>query len=161
MSAEPRFFRYFDGKEAVLFYELTAPQIWILGEIRKRPAGEAPLRSAIMACCSGPWPALNRPRLRKLRGIMSRDPARAQRLQVSETFTHQLVECFQDRCPDIPDIEIHLAADLSVSWMVWAVTRHVIDGKPTGQHFRRALEATRTMTGALEGVSLPPDIDWY
>ncbi len=146
------FFRYYDGKESVLFAQLVESHRWVLEQLRSRPAGEAPLVSVMTVCRNGMWPQLDRRRLRTLRSILASEPALryTQRLQLVNTFTDELAECLAQRSPERPTVEIRLTTDLAVSWMQWAIVAHMRDGRPLAEHFDVVFSATEQLARQFE-----------
>ena len=148
------FFRYFDNKEAVLSAEIEPTQQWLLDQIRARPAGEPPIRSIVEVCRTGDWPALDRTQLRKIRKVVRAEPAleEAQRLRALHAFSPRLAACLYERDPARPATEIRLTTDLAVSWIQWAITSHLHDGRPLAEHFDEVFSTSRDLVGQLDAA---------
>jgi AcrR family transcriptional regulator len=146
------FFRYFDNKEAVLSAEIEPTQQWLLEQIGSRPAGEAPIESIVAVCRAGDWPELDRTQLRKIRKVLRAEPAleEAQRLRALGAFSPRLGACLRERDPDRSVIEIRLATDLAASWIQWAITSHLQDGRPLAEHFDEVFATTLDLATQLE-----------
>ncbi len=150
------FFRYFDNKEAVLSAEIEPTQSWLLEQVRARPAGEPPVASVVAVCASDDWPQLDRAQLRKVRKVLQAEPALedAQRLRATNAFSWLLEACLHERDPERPAIEIRLATDLAASWIQWAITAHLRDGRPLSQHFDEVFRTTLELARQLDDAVL-------
>jgi AcrR family transcriptional regulator len=148
------FFRYFDNKEAVLSAEIEPTQQWLLEQIRDRPPGEPPIQSIVAVCRTGDWPVLDRTQLRKIRKVVRGEPAleEAQRLRALNAFSPRLNACLRERDPQRPAIEIRLATDFAVSWIQWAITSHLHDGRPLSEHFDEVFSTTRGLVAQLDAA---------
>jgi AcrR family transcriptional regulator len=146
------FFRYFDNKEAVLSAEMDPTQEWLLERIRLRPAGEPPIASIVAVCTDGDWPELDRTQLRKVRKVVRAEPTLedAQRLRAMNAFSPRLEACLHERDPDRTPIEIRLATDLAMSWIQWAITTHLRDGRPLSEHFDEVFTTTQELARQLD-----------
>ncbi len=149
------FFRYFDNKEAVLSSEIEPTQEWLMDQIRDRPAGEPPIESIVAVCTAGDWPALDRTQLRKVRQVVQAEPALedAQRLRAMNAFSPRLEACLHERDPARHPIEIRLATDLAMSWIQWAITSHLRDGRPLRRHFDEVFSTTRDLMAQLDDAT--------
>jgi AcrR family transcriptional regulator len=138
------FFRYFDGKEAVLFAPITGSHDWFVEQLRARPAGEPLVRSVATVCTEGTWPLIDRQHLSKIRRVIKGDPMLQVALgtPMSSTFAPRLVECLQSMDPQADRRVIEVVAALAAMWSDRAISTLIESGGSLRDHFAEVIRAT-------------------
>ena len=147
------FFRYFDNKEAVLSAEMDPTQEWLLEQIRDRPAGSRRSRASSRSAPRATGPSSTAPSCARSGRWCTAEPALedAQRLRAMNAFSPRLEACLHERDPQpVTVIEIRLATDLAMSWIQWAITSHLRDGRPLAEHFDEVFTTTRALARQLD-----------
>ena len=149
------FFRYFASKEAVLFAPAIETQHWVLENLDARPPGESLLCSVLAVCLGESWPDIDPQRLACLSTIIAAEPRLAAgfRNQMTSSSHDRLHACFARRSPSSDHLTIKLIADLTITWMDWAIQAHIRDGQPLSAHFTDVINRTASL--AEELLSLP------
>jgi uncharacterized protein len=144
------FFRYFESKEAVLLAPLARWHRWFLDALDARPAGEPLVRSVVVVCTEGEWPAVERAQLQKIRRIVNADPLLRVAVdgQLSPAFTPLLVERLRAMNPGADDDEAAVVSSLAVMWSNAAFSRLIEHGGDLRAHFAEVIGTTRKV--ALE-----------
>jgi AcrR family transcriptional regulator len=148
------FFRYFTGKDAVLFAPSLAPTEWFLDELAARPAGESLLVSVASVYTEGAWPQIDRHDLVRSRKVLKAEPTLASALivQLTTGYTPALTAALRNRAPDVDLMTIGVIADISMNWASWAVMQHLRDGRPLADHFADVIRTTATLAGELAAL---------
>ena len=148
------FFRYFEGKDTVVFAPMTTQNSWFLEQLAARPAGERVIDSIVEICIHGEWPELRREDLSRVQHIVSTTPDLVDTIvgKLTPTFSAQLHRCIRARAPRLESIEVKVITDTTMSWIDWSVRAHVKDGRPLHEHFTQIIAATAHLAGELIDV---------
>ena len=150
------FFRYFAGKEAVLFAPALAPYAWFIDELETRPAGESPLLSVATICVKGDWPPIERSDIVRSRKVLKAEPSLQDAIPAQLTSTsRQLTERLRTRAPELDVLVVRAIANLTVDWTDAAITAHIKDGRPLAAHFAEVIRATASLADELREL---PDL---
>jgi AcrR family transcriptional regulator len=151
------FFRYFSGKEAVLFAPSLAPYAWFIDELATRPEDEPLLTSVATICVEGPWPAFDRQDILRSRKVLKAEPSLQDAIPAQLTATsRELTDRLRERAPHMDPLAVRAVADLTVNWTTAAITAHIADGRPLATHFAEVIRATCSL--AEELAELPSTV---
>jgi AcrR family transcriptional regulator len=145
------FFRYFEGKEAVLFAPMRASSEWFLEELANRPSGEPLMHSVVTVYSEGSWPSIERRLLKKIRGIVAANPLLQAAVggHVSSALRPSLIQCLSTRDPDALPMVIEIVAALALMWADRAISLLIEGGGVLNDHF---VDVIGTTASVVEGI---------
>jgi AcrR family transcriptional regulator len=150
------FFRYFDGKEAVLFAPMVASSDWFLDQLAARPPGEPLMRSVVEVCTEGTWPLIDRRHLKKIRAIVATNPLlqAAVGSHVASALRPRLVECLSSRHPEADDLVVDVVAALALMWSDRAISLLIETGGDLPRHFADVIGTTASVLDEVRALSV-------
>ncbi len=149
------FFRYFEGKEAVLFAPMRASSAWFLQQLADRPTGEPLMQSVVTVYSEGSWPSIERRLLTKIRAIVAANPLLQAAVggHVSSALRPSLIECLSTRDPSAAPMVIEIVAALALMWADRAISLLIESGGRLNDHFAEVIGTTASVVEGIPRLS--------